>query len=95
MASANTRKLPQTPDPPQNDDGTSRLEPVTDPPPPPPPKNSDSENAELRRVSTLSIYCVHVSCIVDSLCVKNSYNKKLFDWKYFTICSECAFNFFN
>jgi len=60
MASANARKLPQTPDQARHNDNTSRLEPVTPPPPPPPTKNADDENAELRRVSIV-LYVLNIS----------------------------------
>ena len=65
MVSANARKLPQTPDQAHCDDAASRLEPTADPPPPPPPgaRNAETENAELRRVSTVVTYCV-LSCIL-------------------------------
>ena len=73
MASSNARKLPQTPDQVQHhDDAISRLEPATDPPPPPPAKNPETENAELRRVSTLvtmSGYSVYRVCVYVRACV--------------------------
>ena len=62
MVSANARKLPQTPGQTQRDDAASRLEPMADPPPPPPPGviNAETENTELRRVSTLATVCYHI-----------------------------------